>query len=204
MKQGGKRQQILDFLLEQMAQNRNPSIREICDAVQLSSPATVYNHLEKLESEGYITRSPQKSRSIQISESVEGYDRAVGADIVQIPIVGRITAGQPILAMENIEGHLPFPRGMVKGSNVFALTVEGDSMINAGIFSGDYIFVKQSPVADNGDIVVAMIEDSATVKRFYREKNHIRLQPENDTMEPIIARNVSVLGKVIGVFRNIR
>lgn len=203
MKQGGKRQQILKFLQEQMAQHKNPSIREICDAVHLSSPATVYNHLERLESEGHITRMPQRSRSIQISETAENY-RYSQKDIVQIPILGRITAGQPILAIENIEGHLPLPRDMVRNNTIFALTVEGDSMINAGICSGDYVFVKQTPEANNGEIVVAMIEDSATVKRFYREKNQVRLQPENDAMDPIFSRNVTVLGKVIGVFRSIR
>ncbi|MHB1125492.1 MAG: transcriptional repressor LexA [Bacillota bacterium] len=190
---------ILDYIKKEIRHHGYPpSVREIGDAVGLSSSSTVHGHLEQLEKKGFIRRDPTKPRAIEVlGEQHSPFHK----EIVHVPIVGRVTAGQPILAEENIEDTFPLPQDFVKDNPVFMLTVSGDSMINAGILNGDYVLVRQQNTATNGDIIVALLENEATVKRFFREKDHVRLQPENDGMEPILAKNISVLGKVIGVFR---
>ncbi len=194
-----KQEQIFNFLKSEIRKKGYPpSVREICDAVSLSSTSTVHSHLEALEKKGCIKRSPAKNRSIEILES-DFYNNA--KDFVNVPIVGEVTAGIPILAVENIEDYFPIPVDYVHNDAVFMLKVKGDSMIEAGIFDKDLVLVRQQPTANNGDIVVALLEDSATVKTFYRENGHIRLQPENPAFEPIITKDVSILGKVIGLFR---
>lgn len=190
---------ILEFI-KQMIQEKGypPSVREIGDAVGLMSSSTVHGHLQTLEDKGYIRRDPIKPRAIEVLEIAnDGIEKKV----VQVPIIGRVTAGQPILAQENIEDTFPLPLELVNDDKVFFLKVRGESMINAGILNGDLILVRQQSTASNGEIVVAMIGDEATVKRFYREKTLIRLQPENSLMEPIYSQDVTILGKVIGVFR---
>src|SRR5690606_2813134 len=178
-----------------------PSVREIGKAVGLASSSTVHSHLSQLEKKGYIKRDPTKPRAIEI---LDKEDLNAGSDAVKVPIIGKVTAGQPITAIENVEDYFLLPKKIARGESLFMLLVEGDSMIDAGIFDRDYVIVKQQATADNGDIIVAMTEDNeATVKRFYKEKDHIRLQPENSTMEPIILKNVSILGKVVGVYREI-
>lgn len=166
------------------------------------SSSTVHGHLQTLEDKGYIRRDPTKPRAIEILDSSS--DVLEGKKVVHIPVVGRVAAGQPILAVENIEGTFPLPADLVRQDNVFVLKVQGESMIDAGIFDGDFIVVRQQNVARNGEIVVALIEDEATVKRFFKERTLIRLQPENSSMEPIYSQDVSILGKVIGVFRNLQ
>lgn len=200
-----RQRQILAYIKrEVMTKGYPPSVREIGQAVGLSSSSTVHGHLGKLEEKGYIRRDPTKPRAIELIN-----DRDVARkDIINVPIVGRVTAGEPILAVENIEDFFPMPRDFANyEEEVFMLRVRGDSMINAGILDGDFVVVRQQSHADNGDIVVALIEDEATVKRFYKEADHIRLQPENPRLEPIIvsdAADVHILGKVIGVFRKVR
>ncbi len=175
-----------------------PSVRELGERLGLKSTATVHTHLRNLERKGFLKREAQKSRAFNITESPpEKYPRSA----VMVPIVGVVRAGTPVLAVENIEDVVPFPRHFVKSENVFLLKVEGDSMIGAGIYHGDYVLVRQQDNADNGDIVVALLEDEATVKTFFREKNAVRLQPENPEMEPIIARSVKILGRVMGLYR---
>lgn len=197
-----KQEQILDYLKECiLKKGYPPAVREICDAVNLKSTSSVHSHLETLEKKGYIRRDPTKPRAIEICD--ESF-QMVRTELVSIPIVGQIAAGTPILAEQNIEGYFPIPSEYIPHGESFALRVRGDSMINAGIFNGDQIFVNACNTADNGDIVVALIEDSATVKTFYKENGHIRLQPENDTMEPIIVDDCAILGKVYGVFRSLR
>ncbi len=176
-----------------------PSVREIGEAVGLTSSSTVHNHLTILEQKGYIRRDPTKPRAIEVLDSLSEFTRKT----VHVPIVGQVTAGEPILAVENIEDSFPIPYDLVKSDSVFMLRIKGESMIEAGILDGDLILVRQQNTANNGDIVVALIEDEATVKRFYKEKNSIRLQPENSSMAPIYSQNVSILGKVIGVFRTV-
>lgn len=176
-----------------------PSVREIGEAVGLTSSSTVHNHLTILEQKGYIRRDPTKPRAIEVLDSLSEFSRKT----VYVPIVGQVTAGEPILAVENIEDSFPIPYDLVKADSVFMLRIKGESMIEAGILDGDLILVRQQNTANNGDIVVALIEDEATVKRFYKEKNSIRLQPENSSMAPIYSQNVSILGKVIGVFRTV-
>lgn len=177
-----------------------PSVREIGQAVGLSSSSTVHGHLGKLEEKGYIRRDPTKPRAIELV-----HDRdVVRKEIVNVPIVGRVTAGEPILAVENIEDFFPMPRDFANYEEVFMLKVRGDSMIGAGILDGDYVVVRQQSHAENGDIVVALLEDEATVKRFFREADHIRLQPENPSLAPIRSTDVQILGKVVGVFRKVR
>jgi len=194
-----KQKRILAFIKEELQQKGYPpSVREICDAVGLKSTSTVHGHLERLEKKGYIRRDPSKPRAIEVLDDLSYRSKK---ELVNVPIVGKVTAGQPILAVENIEDTFPLPLDYIHHNDVFILTVQGDSMINAGILDGDYVIVNQQNYADNGDIVVALLDDEATVKRFYKEKNYIRLQPENPFMEPILARNVIILGKVIGVFR---
>ncbi|MDO5293027.1 MAG: transcriptional repressor LexA [bacterium] len=194
-----KQKEILDYIKSEII-NRGypPAVREICEAVHLKSTSSVHSHLETLERNGYIRRDPTKPRAIEIIEDSFGLTRR---EIINVPLVGTVTAGQPILAVENIEGYFPLPAEDIPNSEIFMLNVKGDSMINAGIFNGDQILVQKQQTADNGDKVVALIEDSATVKTFYKEKDHIRLQPENDTMEPIIVKDCSIVGKVIGLYR---
>jgi repressor LexA len=194
--------QILEFIRREVQTKKYPpSVREIGEAVGLSSSSTVHAHLAKLENKGYIRRDPTKPRAIELLD--EDIPPAFITDVVQVPIVGHVTAGAPILAQENIEDYFPLPRDMVHRDTVFLLRVQGDSMVNAGILNGDYVIVRGQATANNGEIVVAMLENEATVKRFFREKDHIRLQPENDFYEPIRSPDVSVIGKVIGVFRQI-
>lgn len=189
---------ILSFIKKEIkTRGYPPAVREIGEAVGLSSSSTVHSHLNHLESKGYIKRDPTKPRAIEVVD----FNAYSQSDIVNIPVLGRVTAGEPILAFENYEESFPLPLDFVKTDNVFMLTVKGDSMVNAGILDGDLVIVKKDSTARNGEIVVALLEDEATVKRFYREKDHIRLQPENDNYEPIITRDVSILGKVIGLVR---
>ena len=204
-----KQQSIIDFVNNQVEEKGYPpSVREICKAVGFKSTSTVHAYLEKLEKDGLIHKDPTKPRALKVVNSlktspvrnIESY--VSRKELVDVPIVGKVTAGQPILAVENIEDTFPLPVNFVQNSTAFMLKVQGDSMIEAGIFDKDLVLVKQQSVANNGDIVVALIEDEATVKTFYKEKDHIRLQPENQYMDPIIVRNnLSILGKVIGVFR---
>jgi repressor LexA len=196
-----KQKQILDYIKENLrAKGYPPSVREIGEAVGLSSSSTVHSHLTKLESLGYIKRDPTKPRAIDVLDEAPWRHKTV----IPVPLVGIVSAGQPILAIENIEETYPLPAELIGSEdNIFMLTVKGDSMINAGILDGDYLLVRQQNNASNGDIVVALIDnEEATVKRFFKEARRIRLQPENDSMEPIYAENVSIAGKVIGLFRS--
>ena len=201
-----KRQQdILQFIKDEVS-NRGypPSVREIGEAVGLASSSTVHGHLSRLEKKGYIRRDPTKPRAIEIIGAERELRRVNESPSIYVPIIGKVTAGQPITAIENIEEYLPMPASFVHDENSFILEISGDSMIEAGIFDGDYVVVRQQQDASNGDIVVAMTEDDeATVKRFFKEKDYIRLQPENSNLEPIILKTVHILGKVIGVFRSI-
>lgn len=194
-----KQQEILDYMKTQII-NRGfpPSVREICEAVNLKSTSSVHSHLESLEKNGYIRRDPSKPRAIEIVDDCYNLTRR---ELVNVPMVGTVTAGQPILAVENIEGYFPIPMEYMPNHETFMLRVKGESMINAGIFDGDQILVQKQNTANNGDFVVALIDDSVTVKTFYKENGYFRLQPENDTLEPIIVNDVSILGKVIGLFR---
>lgn len=194
-----KQSEILEYIKEQILEKGYPpAVREICEAVHLKSTSSVHAHLETLEKNGYIRRDPTKPRAIEICDDSF---QLVRNEMTSIPIIGTVAAGQPILAAENIEGYFPVPVDMVPNVETFILKVKGDSMINAGIFSGDQIFVERTNVARNGDMVVALVDDSATVKTFYKEQGHVRLQPENDTMDPIIVDDCDILGKVFGVFR---
>ncbi|HEX6988132.1 MAG TPA: transcriptional repressor LexA [Bacillota bacterium] len=200
-----RQRQIYEFIKKQMrSRGYPPSVREIGEAVGLRSSSTVHGHLSRLEEKGYIRRDPTKPRAIEIvGEHLFPTPTLDDRRVVHVPLVGQVTAGQPILAVENIEDHLPFSRDLVGDDDVFMLRVRGDSMIEAGILDGDHVIVRRQETALNGDIVVALLEDEATVKRFYRENDHVRLQPENRFMEPIIARDVRILGKVIGLFRRL-
>lgn len=194
-----KQREILDYIKSEILQRGYPpAVREICEAVHLKSTSSVHSHLETLEKNGYIRRDPTKPRAIEIVDDSFNLSRH---EIVNVPIVGTVTAGQPILAIENIEGYFPLLSEDMPKSDTFMLKVKGESMINAGIFNGDLILVEKQVTAENGDIVVALIDDSATVKTFYKEANHFRLQPENDTMDPIIVDHVDILGKVRGLYR---
>ncbi|MGC7873111.1 transcriptional repressor LexA [Desulfosporosinus sp. SYSU MS00001] len=193
---------ILDFIKQEIhKKGYPPSVREIGEAVGLLSSSTVHGHLQTLEDKGYIRRDPTKPRAIEILDGTS--DALDSRKVVHIPIIGRVTAGQPILAVENMEGTFPLPADLVHQENVFMLRVQGESMIEAGILDGDLIIVHQQNEARNGEIVVALIGDEATVKRFFKERTLIRLQPENSAMEPIYSQDVSILGKVIGVFRTL-
>lgn len=194
-----KQKQILDVIQSAIkAKGYPPSVREIGEAVGLKSPSTVHMHLNKLEQLGAIRRESEKNRAID----VVGSSSLRNAPMTMVPLVGRVTAGQPILATENIEDSYPFPADLVGQEDVFMLKVDGESMIQAGIFDGDYLIVRDQDSARNGDIVVALVDgEEATVKRFFHEKDRVRLQPENDRMDPIYSRDVAVLGKVIGVYR---
>jgi repressor LexA len=194
-----KQREILEYLKSQtLSKGYPPAVREICEAVKLKSTSSVHSHLETLEKNGYIRRDPSKPRAIEITDDTFNLAKR---EMVSVPIVGTITAGQPILAVENIEGYFPIPTEYMPNEETFMLKVKGQSMINAGIFDGDQILVQKQSHAVNGDFVVALIEDSVTVKTFYKENGYYRLQPENDTMEPIILKDLEVLGKVIGLFR---
>lgn len=195
-----KQKEILEYIKQQILQKGYPpAVREICEAVHLKSTSSVHSHLETLEKNGYIRRDPTKPRAIEILD--DSFFNLTRREVVNVPIVGSVAAGQPILAVENIENYFPVPSEFMPNQNVFMLHVKGDSMINAGIFDGDNILVKQQSTASNGDMVVALVDDSATVKTFYKEDGHYRLQPENDYMDPIIVNEVSILGLVFGVFR---
>lgn len=194
-----KQQEILDFIkAEILRKGYPPAVRDICEAVHLKSTSSVHSHLETLEKNGYIRRDPTKPRAIEIMD--ENF-YMLRREVVNVPLVGTVAAGQPILAAENIESYFPIPAEHVPNAEVFMLKVKGESMVNAGIFDGDQIMVQQQNTAHNGDIVVALVDDSATVKTFYKEDGHYRLQPENDSMDPIIVDEVTILGKVFGIFR---
>lgn len=200
-----KQSEILEYMKNEIL-NRGfpPSVREICEAVNLKSTSSVHSHLETLEKNGYIRRDPTKPRAIEI---VDDNFNLVRREMVNVPIIGKVAAGQPLLAVENIEGYFPIPSEFMPNNKTFILVVQGDSMINAGIFNDDYVVVEQQQTAENGQKVVALVDDSATVKTFYKEKDHIRLQPENDSMSPILVQPdqpFQILGKVIGVFRFMR
>ncbi len=194
---------ILDFIKNEVYnKGYPPSVREICEAVGLKSTSTVHGHLIKLEKKGYIRRDSTKPRAIELLDSLTNIEYN-NTEVAYIPVIGKVTAGEPILAIENIEETYPVPMDFIDSGKYFMLQVNGDSMINAGILDNDYVLVKQQPIANNGDIVVALLDDSATVKRFFKESNYIRLQPENEFMSPIKVKNVKLLGKVKGVFRKL-
>ena len=194
-----KQQEILDYIKDEiLKKGYPPTVREICETVHLKSTSSVHSHLETLEKNGYIRRDPTKPRAIEICDDSF---QMVRTEMVSLPVVGNVAAGQPILAEENIQDYFPVPADIVPSGESFILNVRGDSMINVGIFDGDRVFVNSCSTANNGEIVVALIDDSATVKTFYKEKDHIRLQPENSTMEPIIVKEAIILGKVAGLIR---
>lgn len=197
-----KQQMILQFLKKETIQKGYPpSVREICEAVGLKSTSTVHGHLERLEKKGLIRRDPTKPRAIEIVD--EDFQLA-RREMINVPIIGKVAAGSPILAQENVEDYFPIPVNYAPNSDVFMLRVKGESMVNIGIYDKDLVLVQQQSTARNGDVVVALIEDSATVKTYYKESNYIRLQPENDHMDPILVTEVSILGKVVGLYRSMR
>lgn len=187
-----KQKKVLAYLKERAQVGVPPTVREICAATGIKSTSTIHAYLKVLEDEGYISRQSGLNRAIRVT----------GESVARVPLLGRVTAGKPILATQQIEEFVPYSGGGYNPEELFALRVFGDSMINAGILDGDVVIVRKTPVAENGDIIVALIEDEATVKRFYKENNHFRLQPENDDYEPIIVNDVSVLGKVVSLLRN--
>ena len=194
-----KQQEILDYIKSQILERGfPPAVRDICEAVHLKSTSSGHSHLETLEKNGYIRRDPTKPRAIEI---LDDSFQMLRRETANVPIVGRVAAGEPLLAEQNIEDYFPIPTEFLPNNQTFLLKVRGESMINAGILDGDYVLVEQRQTASNGEMVVALIEDGATVKTFYKEEGVIRLQPENDTMDPIIVQDVMILGKVIGVFR---
>ena len=194
-----KQLEILEYIKSEILhKGYPPSVREICEAVHLRSTSSVHAHLETLEKNGYIRRDPTKPRTIEICDDQFNLTRR---EMVNVPIVGQVAAGEPIFAEQNIESYFPIPAERMPNVPAYMLKVKGESMVNAGILDGDYVLVKQQDVARNGDMVVALVEDSATVKTFYKEDGYFRLQPENDHMDPILVKDVSIMGKVIGVFR---
>ena len=194
-----KQQEILEYIKSQVLERGfPPAVRDICEAVHLKSTSSVHSHLETLEKNGYIRRDPTKPRAIEILDDSFNFTRR---EMVNVPIVGRVAAGEPLLAEQNIEEYFPIPMDFMPNKQTFMLKVKGESMINAGILDGDYVLVEERKTAHNGEMIVALVDDGATVKRFYKEEGIIRLQPENDTMEPIIVPDCTILGKVIGVFR---
>ena len=196
-----KQQEILEYIKNQILDHGYPpAVREICAAVNLKSTSSVHSHLATLEKNGYIRRDPTKPRAIEIVDDEFNLTRR---ELRNIPIIGEVAAGQPILAEQNIAGYFPVSSDDLPSGELFVLKVRGESMINVGIYDGDQIFVQQTPVARNGDIVVALVEDSATVKTYYKEEGRYRLQPENDTMDPIYVDEVVILGKVVGLFRRV-
>ena len=193
-----KQQEILEYIKETiLKKGYPPAVREICEAVHLKSTSSVHSHLSALEEKGFIRRDPTKPRTIEILDDTFNFNRR---EMVNIPLIGTVAAGEPILAEERIEDYFPFPAEILPNAETFMLKVKGES-IGAGILPGDQVIVEQRPTALNGEIVVAMIDDSATIKRFYKEKGHYRLQPENEAMDPIITDHVEILGKVIGLIR---
>ena len=197
-----KQQEILDFIKTTiLKKGYPPAVREICEAVHLRSTSSVHAHLGTLEKNGYIRRDPAKPRTIEIVDESFNLNRR---DVVNVPMLGQVAAGQPILAEENIVDYFPVPADMLPNADVYMLRVRGDSMVNIGILDEDYVLVEKKASARNGEIVVAMVGDGATVKRFYKEDGHYRLQPENDSMDPIIVPEVDILGKVIGVYRRMQ
>lgn len=194
-----KQLEILEYIKSEILRiGYPPAVREICEAVNLKSTSSVHSHLETLEKNGYIRRDPTKPRAIEIMDDAFNLTRR---EMVNVPIVGQVAAGEPILAEQNITNYFPIPVEFMPNNETFLLTVKGESMINAGILDGDMVLVESTSVVSNGDMAVALVDDSATVKTFYKEEGIYRLQPENDTMEPIIVSEVEILGKVIGVFR---
>ena len=194
-----KQQEILNYIKDEiLKKGYPPTVREICETVNLKSTSSVHSHLETLEKNGYIRRDPTKPRAIEICDDSF---QMVRTEMVSLPIIGSVAAGEPIFAEENILDYFPVPADIVPKGESFILNVRGESMINAGIFDGDRVFVNSGTAAQNGEIVVALIDDSATVKTFYKENGHIRLQPENDSMDPIIVDDCTILGKVFGIFR---
>jgi repressor LexA len=194
-----KQQEILNFIKDEiLKKGYPPAVREICEAVNLKSTSSVHSHLETLEKNGYIHRDPTKPRAIEIIDDTFNLTRR---EVANIPLVGRVAAGEPLLAVENIEDYFPIPVDMLPNVETFILEVHGDSMINMGIYDGDKLLVSKQTTARNGEVVVALVEDSATVKRFYKENGYYRLQPENDYMDPIIVEKCDILGKVIGLIR---
>ena len=197
-----KQQEILEYIKDEILhKGYPPAVREICQAVNLKSTSSVHSHLETLEKNGYIRRDPTKPRAIEIMDDTFNLNRR---EMVNVPILGNVAAGEPLFAEENIEDYFPIPAEMVPNSEVFMLHVRGESMINVGILDGDNVLVQQQSTAKDGEMVVALVGDSATVKTFYKEDGYIRLQPENDTMEPIIVPDCQILGKVFGIFRFLR
>lgn len=194
-----KQQEILEYIKECiLKKGYPPAVREICEAVRLKSTSSVHSHLESLEQNGYIRRDPTKPRAIEILDDEFALTRR---EMVQVPMLGTVAAGQPLLAQENIEDYFPIPAELLPNAEVYMLRVKGESMINIGIFDGDQVIVEKTSTAHNSELVVALVEDSATVKRFFKEDGYYRLQPENDAMDPIIVPQVEILGKVIGLFR---
>lgn len=194
-----KQREILEYIKQEILQRGYPpAVREICEAVHLKSTSSVHSHLETLEKNGFIRRDPTKPRAIEILDDDFNLTRR---EVVNVPVIGQVAAGEPILAEQNIQDYFPIPVEYMPNAETFMLKVKGESMINAGIFSGDTVLVQRQTDARNGDMVVALVDDSATVKTFYKEDGHYRLQPENDTMDPIIVDHCEVLGKVFGVFR---
>lgn len=197
-----KQQEILDYIKNEiLSRGFPPAVRDICKAVHLKSTSSVHSHLATLEKNGYIRRDPTKPRAIEI---LDDNFNLIRREIITVPVVGTVAAGQPILAVENIESYFPIPAEYLSNNPVFMLRVQGESMVNKGILDGDHVIVEKCSQADNGQIVVAMLEDSATVKTYYREDGHVRLQPENDFMDPMILQaedNLQIIGRVIGVFR---
>lgn len=194
-----KQREILEYIKNEILnKGYPPAVRDICEAVHLKSTSSVHSHLETLEKNGYIRRDPSKPRAIEI---IDDTFNLVRREVVNVPLIGRVAAGEPLLAVENVESYFPIPTELMPNAETFMLKVKGDSMVNAGIFSGDNILVQRQSDAEDGDMVVALVDDSATVKTFYKEDGHYRLQPENDTMDPIIVEHVEILGKVFGVFR---
>ena len=194
-----KQREILEYIKEMiLKKGYPPAVREICEAVHLKSTSSVLSHLESLEKNGYIRRDPTKPRTIEILDDDFALTRR---ELVNVPVIGTVAAGVPILAEQNIEDYLPIPAEILPNKEVFMLKVKGNSMIEAGIYNGDKVIVAKQPNAENGDKVVALVDDSATVKTFYKENGHFRLQPENSSMDPIILDQVEILGKVIGLFR---
>lgn len=195
-----KQQEILEYIKSEIRlKGYPPAVRDICEAVHLKSTSSVHSHLETLEKNGYIRRNPTKPRAIEI---LDPSFQSVRTDVTSVPVVGRVAAGEPLLAVENIESYFPVPTEYLHNKDTFMLVVKGDSMIKMGILDGDRILVETQQTAENGEVIVALIDDSATVKRFFKEDGYYRLQPENDEMEPIISEHVEILGKVVGLFRN--
>jgi len=209
MRKLDKKEELLNFIKNYVDENGYPpTVREMCRAIKVNSTSTIAYHLSKLEDSGSIKKNPNKNRALEVVDNsfTQKFAKVVSTDesngLTSIPMLGVITAGEPILAVENCEEYFMVSPNLFRGDGLFMLTVKGESMINAGIFDGDQIIVRQQTYADNGEIVAALIDGSATVKRFYKEDGHFRLQPENDTMSPIIVKDCQILGKVVGVIRN--